>query len=244
MIYGTPTVAIDDDQTDRIGIRTIVLSQLWQPKGGSSSPLQVLADIPAPPRMPGGVELIGRQTRRQGGAMRTSWTFTGVDGDGKSVTFKTRDNSPDFTFEPGFAQTRIELHPRFQSLLETYAGTVSDGVVTWPATLDKGGGGTGLGGESAGEKLNPMYGVKEFLQLEGTYHFRYATQSINGLGVGVGKIHKSGLPGVPPLYADRDWLKAPAVYERTGPVYVVTESYWLSGPGGWPRPVYGVGSFA
>ena len=177
--------------------------------------------------------------------MRTSWTYTGVDGDGKSVTFKTRGNSPDFTFEPGFAQVSIETHPKFQSLLETYGGTLSDGAVTWPATLSGGGNEGGLsGGGGPSEKSNPMFGVREYLRLEGTYHYRYATQTLNGIGAGVGQIHTSGLPGVPPIYPDRNWLKAPAVYERHGPVYVVTESYWLSGPGGWPRPVYGVGSFA
>ena len=37
------------------------------------------------------------------GALRTTWTFEGIGGDGKSVTFKDRTNSPDYSFEPGFS---------------------------------------------------------------------------------------------------------------------------------------------
>ena len=29
---------------------------------------------------------------------------------------------------------------------------------------------------------------------------------------------------------------------RVGPVYDISESYWLSGEGGWPQPIYGMGA--
>jgi len=264
MIYGDPPFHVDDDQTDKIGIRTLVMSKLWQPSRWPLSMLELANETPEPPEMAAGLLLVGRQTRKQGGALRTQWTFEGVDGDGKSVTFRTRANTIDFGFDPGFAQVSIQLHPQFQELLEKFGGSVLDAEVIWPPTVAGGGsnrsglstntgnsqgGGSvaslGLGaGQGTEEKPNPMYGITEFLRHEGTYHCRYAATSMGGPSTaGVGQIHRSGsLPGEAPSFPGRDWLKAPPPYRRRGPVFDITEVYWLSGPGGWPKPVYGTAS--
>ncbi len=260
MIYGTPALTIDDDQTDRIGIRTLILSRMWQPSHWPMGDAELQQEKPATPELGGGMLLIGDQTRRQGGALRTSWTFEGIHGDGKSVTFKDREHSNDFAFSPGFEATDIRKHPLIQKLLDNYGGVVDPASqeIIWPLTISSGGsgggglttntddsqgGGTvtslGLGAwQSKGsEKRNPMFGRNEFFQITGTYTFRYAAFN-PPTDSGVNRIHRGGLPGQPPKVAKCDWLKAPSPFRRRGVVCDITEIYWLSGPGGWPVPIH------
>ena len=212
MIYGTPAYKIDDDVTDKIGIRTVTISAMWQATAGTiaGSP-QMDSQVPVPPGVSAGVILIGQQTRQNGGSQRTSWTFEGINGDGKSVTFKTRANTLDYGFQPGFAQVDIKLAPNFQDLLTKYGGTVDGGDVIWPATISSGSQTTaGLGGSAGKDMTNPMFGIQDFLRLEGTYTIRYAALDPTQSQSGVGKIFTSGLPGVAPTFGDdRNWLKAP-----------------------------------
>jgi hypothetical protein len=154
---------------------------------------------------------------------------------------RDRAHSFDYSFEPGFAQVSIKLHPNYQGLIDTYGGsTDADGSVLWPATLS---GQTtsksGLsGGKSQAEK-NPMFGIEDFLRLEGEYWFRYVSVEVPAsLHQGAGFI-ASDLPGRPPRPADgRNWLKVPPTFRRRGLDHEIRESYWLSGPGGWPLPIY------
>ena len=143
MIYGDPQIHIDDDHTDRIGIRTLVLSQLWQPSRWPLSLAELDDEKPDVPEVPGGLIFIGEQTRRTPGALRTTWTFEGINGDGKSVTFKDRTNSPDYSFEPGFSQVSIIKHPAWQYLEKTYGGQVIDGQVIWPEYISSSGAASG-----------------------------------------------------------------------------------------------------
>lgn len=239
MIYGEPPYHIDDDTTDRIGIRTLVVSKMWQPSRWPLTLAELDEEAPAPPAVPGGVVFIGRQTRLQRGVLRTVWTFEGVNGDGKSVTFKDRSNSLDYEFQPGFSEVDIALHPNLQKLLDEYDGSAIDGQIYFPPTISGTSGGAGLAGGSGEAEPNPMYGVKDFLRTEGTYHFRYGAVDLNGLNAGVGRIHSGGaLPGRPPSYPGRDWLQGPSPYRRRGPIFEITDVFYLSGPGGWPEPVY------
>lgn len=247
MIYGTPGVRIDNDVTDIIGIRTLVLSQMWSPSRWPMEFAELDNERPAAPGTGQGMLLVGEQTRRNRGAMRTTWTYEGVHGDGKGVTFKDRDNSWDYGFEPGFAEVDLRLHPDVQSLMDTYGGVADpDYGILWDPTI-AGDGAPRTGLDTAGsseDRPNPMYGRESFLRLEGTYHHRYASFA-PPTKAGVGQIHKSGgLPGRAPTYTDRDWLMLPPAYLRRGTVYDITEVYWLSGPGGWPVPLYGKGAAA
>jgi hypothetical protein len=238
MIYGDPQVHIDDDHTDRIGIRTLVLSRLWQPSRWPLSLAELDGEKPDVPGTPGGVIFIGEQTRRAPGALRTTWTFEGINGDGKSVTFKDRTNSPDYSFEPGFSQVSILKHPNFAALRDKYGGQVSDGQVTWPETVPGGANSGPVVGGGQG-KSNPLFGHDDFFRMEGTYSFRYASTSMTEGMSNIGRIFStSGLPGKPPTIAKRNWLKAPTPWQRRGPVFEITEVYWLSGDGGWPPEIY------
>ena len=241
MIYGKPRVVRLNDVTDLIGIRTLVLSLLWQPSRPDLSDAEIDAEQPGAPEVSGGVLLVGSQTRQSEGALRTNWTFQGINGDGKSVTFRDRSNSLDYGFEPGFAQVSIQRHPKFQTLLKDYEGWPdNDGQhVLWNPTIASTGSGGGLSA-SSNTTANPMFGVNEFFQMEGTYRFRYASLTLPGKILASSGMICTGLPGEPPpLVEGRNWLMLPVQYRRRGPVFDITEQYWLSGRGGWPEPVYG-----
>lgn len=245
MIYGKQQLQIVQDTTDLIGIRILVFSLLWDP--GTSDPLEALARTPAVPAVPGGVILVGGpQTLPSGGHLKTTWTFQGINGDGKGVTFKDRQHSIDFGFEPGFAQVPIQVIKHFQELLDTYGGYAdNDGArVIWPAETPAGTttGASGFGGDSQAGQTNPMFGVQDWFRMEGTYRFRYAAKTLpKGFYDRAGTIVQTkDLPGEPPPTSeDRNWLFVPPPYRQKGVIKDITEMYWLSGPGGWPVPVYG-----
>jgi hypothetical protein len=207
-----------------------MLSLLWQPTRWPMSIEEMDAEEPGVPAVPAGVALVGRQRKREGGAVRTYWTFEGVMGNGKDVTFKQRGNSPDFGFQGGFAQVDIGKHPQFQALLAAYSGSIVDGQVYFPPTYTPGG--------STKAQANPMFGQTDFLRLDGIYTYRYAALSLSGLGGSVGKIITNP-PGQAPSYSSRNYLAAPLIYRHRGTIYDVQEPYWLSGEGGWPKPIYG-----
>lgn len=238
-IYGKPHLRRDNDLTDIVGLRTLVLSQLWQASRGDLTPLELDAEEPAPPAVSGGLLFIGKQTRREGGGLRTTWTFEGINGDGKSPTFRDRSNSIDYRFEPGFSEKSLLLLPNAQDLLDQFGGYVLDGRVIWPPTVP-GEANTGTKKQTDSGKPNPLFGRETFFAVEGTYLFRYLSRDLPSQS-GVGKIHTSGLPGKPPKdYTDRNWLKLPVSYQRRGPVHECLEGYWLSGAGGWPKEIYGL----
>jgi hypothetical protein len=240
MIYGTPILLTDDDQTDRIGIRSLVVSKLWQPSRDDLSLDERDKERPEAPDAPSGTLLIGAQTVQDGGALRTRWTFEGHN-PGSGIPLRDRTNTLDCGFEPGFSQVPIELHKDFARLLEEFGGFYNayDGVVIWTPTL--GGGGSSTSGLSSGTKTvksNPMFGYSNWLRPEGTYWCRYAQlsrPSESGSGKIAGK-----LPGNPPAVEDgRSWLSLGVLYRQRGLVFECMEYYWLSGPGGWPLPIYG-----
>ncbi|EDY16677.1 hypothetical protein CfE428DRAFT_5790 [Chthoniobacter flavus Ellin428] len=153
------------------------------------------------------------------------------------MTFKGRTNSPDYSFEPGFAQVSLIKHPNWQALKKAWNGQVLDGQVFFPEFVSSNGSSSGaIKGTSAGA-TNPLFGHTDFLRMEGTYSFRYLAFDNGSAAQGEGKIATS-LPGRPPTFADRNWLKAPTVWRHVGPVYEITEVYWLSGIGGWPPQIY------
>ena len=260
MIYGSTNVHTVRDSTDLIGIRTLLLRQYWQ--ADATNPSQAELDVmkPAVPPVSGGMLLMGEQTMKERGRYSTMWTYQGVNGDGKSVTFKQRGKSFDYGFDPGFSQVPIQVHPNFMALKDKYQGYPSnDGTtVIWPPELSAVSGGSGsaliintqngntIGGgvgllsqAASNSNTNPMYGIQSFFEMDGVYRYRYAEISLPaGLESGVGRI-ASGLPGTPPPLTDgRNWLKAPTAFQRKGYIYDITEFYWLSRRGGWPAPVY------
>jgi hypothetical protein len=208
---------------------------------------------PSPPPVPGGVLLMGEQTLKERGRFATIWTFQGINGDGKGVTFKDRSSSIDYGFDPGFAQVAIQAHRDFLKMMERFQGFPSnDGTtVIWPPELEDQAGSSGSGlslGKRKESTLNPVYGIQSHFEMEGIYRHRYAERRVPAhLFRGVGFIADK-LPGEAPDLKDlggetRNWLKAPPSYSRKGVVFDITEYYWLSRRGGWPEPVYREGYF-
>jgi hypothetical protein len=246
MIYGTTNTHAVRDVTDLIGIRTLILRQYWQATATNPSQSELDGMKPGVPGVSGGLMLMGEQTMKERGRYATLWTFQGVNGDGKSPTFKTRGNSIDYGFEPGFSQVPIQVHKDFTAMLAKFQGYPgNDGTtVIWPPELAaSGGSGLSTKNQTAGT-TNPMYGIQAFFEMDGVYRYRYAATSLPGnLEDGVGFI-ATNLPGKPPALKDgRNWLKAPTAYERKGYIYDIMEYYWLSRRGGWPLPVYQRGYF-
>lgn len=268
MIFGENNVHVLRDVTDLIGIRTLILRQYWQPVGTRISQSEIDAQKPGAPGVPGGVLLMGEQTVKERGRFATVWTFQGINGNGNSVTFKNRSNSLDYGFEPGFAQVPIQVHRDFDKMMDEFQGYPSnDGTtVIWPPELAEESKG-GLSKNESKGKLNPMFGIQAYFEMEGVYRYRYAERTLpSSLFQGVGFI-ASGLPGRPPHVGNatasveggsydgstavgggsategRNWLKAPPSYQRKGVVFDITEYYWLSRRGGWPEPVYRRGYF-
>lgn len=263
MTYGEHPVKIVDDRTDRIGIRTLVLARSWQASKANLSIDELDAESPETPPVPGGMEFVGRQCLPQPGGLRTFWTYMGVHGNGKDVTFKTRGNSPDYQFDPGFSQVSLALHPKIDTLLKQGGGYALDGEIIFPPEITGGGTnsndfgpinttntGTGslqIGFQSGSNatKKNPLFGHTDFFRHEGTYSYRYAifAGTEDSIPEIEGRIFEAGaIPGRPRRIAGRNYLGAGAPYVRHGPVLAVTELYWMSGPGGWPKPIYGAGS--
>lgn len=239
MIIGDPDFVIEDDRTDRVGLVSLSLSKVWAPESTSSIEA-IRASKPAPPEVGALMELVAAITRPDGGAMKTQWWFEGVDGDAKGPIFRTRLTSRDSEFSPGFSQVDIGLHPKLQELIDAYEGQVVDGEIYFPPTIERGSKSPLAKGGAGQQSSSPVALVRDFLRMEGTYSHRYMSLDISGIQNGVGTIFEGGLPGSPPPLTDgRNWLKAPTAYQRRGLVFEILESYWLSGPGGWPRPIYG-----
>lgn len=248
MIYGNPKIRIEDDVTDRVGIRTLVLSQIWEASASAEviGLDDVMAQRPAPPVVPGGLLYIGEQTRPEAGCLKTTWTFEGINGDGKSVTFRTRDNSLDYGFQGGFAEVDLRLHPKLDEFQSRYGGYPDpEAGLVFPPTLSKKPGGSGLNfnkeKNSARGETNPMFGHTSFLRMEGSYYYRYCSLSKPSFSR-IGHIHSVGnIPGDAPAFSGRDYLMSSPQCQKRGLIWEVVETYWLSGVGGWPRPIYGGG---
>lgn len=243
MLYGKASIHPVRDVTDLIGVRTLVLKQCWQVTAENPGQAEIDAAKPAAPGVPGGLTLMGDQTLKERGRFATLWTYQGINGNGKSVTFKNRQNSIDYGFDGGFAQVAIQLNKYFEQMRKQFGGWPSnDGTtILWPPTIPSGSsGGRALKKDKPSEGgTNPMYGIQAFFEMEGIYRFRYAEIKLPpDLEDGVGFIADT-LPGEPPSLKDgRNWLKATAVYQRKGVVHDITEYYWASRLGGWPDPVY------
>lgn len=238
-VYGQFALRVTSDAIDKVGIRHLVMVQKWTTPRSGMSALEIMAARPAAPEAPAWMGLVGIETLPAPGCLETRWTYEGASGSG----LKDRTNSVDYAFEPSYQQVDIAQHPNLAALLVKFAGwTNPDGSVQWSQTLAQTAAGkNGLAsGSQNGTVANPLFGVKGYFQMEGTYTYRYAEFNLpHDLYSDVGTPRDSAeLPGDVPYFKGRNWLKIPPRYRRRGPVFDITESYWLSGPGGWPGPIY------
>jgi hypothetical protein len=246
--YGTSRPKIESDETDQLGIRTIVLAQKWAVASQGENPTieEVLSSAPQGPVLFGYLPLKPRTTP-EGGGFVTRWTY-GMEGQSDSNGnggLKGRGQSNVCRFEPGFSDQTLLRHPDLKKYLSQYGMTVSKGGEIDFAQVIPAAQVAGLGGVQAiGSQINPMYGRKTFLSFQGgTWTYSYAVKKLPAnLYANVGKVIKTP-PVIKEKFADRDWLTAPPAFNlrgtgEAGDIYQIDEHYLLSEEGGWPREVY------
>lgn len=263
-IIGKFRVKVHDDQTDLIGIRTLILSQVWQAEAGRTTPDDLDEQAPPVPAAPRRMEFIGKQRRPWGGGLREFWTYTGL---GDESLVKRLGKSNDYHFEPAFAQLPLLQHRNIADLLGSFGGAVVDTQIVWPPLL--GGGGSASGGAvrqepnpfskgsvspsstsgrlglsgggsgGGGGEPNPMAGRQDYFGFGGTYHYRYVADNLDGLmKKGVRIVSADRLPGKAPSFGDRNYLVGPEGYEKHAGFFAITIQGWLSDEGGWNPYIY------
>lgn len=243
MSYGTPKPVLKGDSTDSDGIRHLKLSQLWQPSKSGLSMVEMLAERPEAPSIPGYSLVLPIETESRNGCFETTWTF---DGASWSSDSKNRSNSTDWSFEPIWQEKSLLTHPHLANLLDIYRGTVNKdaGNIDWKDTVSPGKSRyvSGLAGSSSSTIQNPIRAQQNYFDLTGgIYSFRYAqTSRPGGLYSHIGEIWTtSELPGRPPVFTDRNWLKIQPKESCVGEnMFKFEEIYWLSGKGGWNEDIY------
>jgi hypothetical protein len=142
-----------------------------------------------------------------------------------------------WTIEGTTSEDAIESHPDYQQLLEIYGGAEEAGTgrAKWPKTLST------RGSEKA--ERNPMHGVESYL-VPGLVLTREYTAEIvpSELTRGLGTIDNPPTPRnakqVLRLDAKRNWLKVRGRATWRGNIWVIEESWLLSGPFGFVWEVY------
>ena len=141
----------------------------------------------------------------------------------------------EFNLEGSTSEDKIEAHPDIQMLLEKYNGKRDDddGKITFPIFLE-------VNGQ---KERNPMHGVESYFvpSLVWTRSWvgpSFSDSIVRALGTidtpGVGR--RGQRP--PSLSGGRNWLKMRAKADWRGNIWKVSESWMLSGPGGWNPDVY------
>lgn len=239
-VVGRHIVRTEDDRTDRIGVRTLILSRRWQASTDELSRDQLDAEAPPTPAAPKRMELIGSQRRPDGGGLREYWTYAGLDP--REDRVKRYGKSNDFDFQRSWEQLSLLQHRKITKLLSDYSGSVLDGQIVWPPTV--GGGqdrrtiGIGDAGTNDAGETNPMFGHQTFFNFSGAYSYRYVADNLNGLTQNVRLVKAGNLPGAAPSFGDRDYLIGPEDYQHFAGHFIVELLALLSPIGGWNKPIY------
>ncbi len=198
---------------DRLGFVSAALRKDYDPT-------KFPTNIPSPPQN----SVFGAiHTRTEmslnAGVMTVRWIYDGIES-GSSST------NPIYEMDTSFENVDIRNHPDFEQIAATYGGiTDAFGNVRFPTTYN-------------GSK-NPLAGVQSFYRIGGVWREMYATRKLNtSFAQRIGFIIAKPPGNPPPIGRDRDWLEGPVRAIWRGNAYEVTKEYWLSGRGGWVKPVY------
>lgn len=136
----------------------------------------------------------------------------------------------EFTLDATTSEDPIESHPEYSALLQIYGGEedASSGKARWPKTLSA----------EAADTRNPMHGVESYLVPGLVWTRRWVSLYLPpGMVRSIGTIDQP--PGSPPeLSGNRNWLKVRARATWRGNIWVIEESWLLSGPDGWVPEMY------
>lgn len=141
----------------------------------------------------------------------------------------------EFSLEGSTSEDPIESHEGIQMLIEKYKGKRddSDGKVTFPLTLE-------IDGQV---QRNPMHGVSSYLVPGLVWSKNYVTRSFSDSIVrALGTIDTPAIGALgqrpPSISGHRNWLKIRVKADWRGNIWKVSESWLLSGPGGFNPDVY------
>lgn len=144
-----------------------------------------------------------------------------------------------WSFSDSFREVPIEQHPYIGELVIMYGGWWDgDGKVQWPEKWDGALGDApsfGLSASAKGEKTHPLLGRDTALIFHSIATREYWTRSLDAAYADMGKIYQN-LPGQGPKISfahGQNWLKRIVTPRSSGDGWLVSEEYWLSGPGGW-----------
>lgn len=146
----------------------------------------------------------------------------------------TAAHGEEFSLEGTTTETRIEAHDNLRMLIEKYDGDPKeDGTVKFPIELS-------INGQTVG---NPMHGVKGFYDPGLAWTRSILSQELpQSLVEALGCIDTppSGSQGQHPprLAGRRNWLKVRARAEWRGNIWKLSETWMLSGKGGWNPDIY------
>lgn len=175
------------------------------------------------------------------GVVTVRWIYEGL-GDERSG-----GDVYEYAWDATYDTVPIQAHPDFKSWIGVYGVVVHGNWIPYQEPIlgnskkDR-----GKGNKEAGTP-NPLLGVESYLSVGGVWQRRRAVRggaSIEDADVpgdvmdGVGFI-SADVPGpVPTVPPDRNWLKAPPVMKYRGNAWDISESWLLSGRGGWAEIIY------
>ncbi len=198
----------------------------------------------APPSCPvQGVSYVGHEENdpMDGHFGTIRWTYQGgisaSGGTGGGDSYDENDTK--LSLEIWADQTPLTMHPRISALMQTYNGTLVDGVLTFPIE-DPTGSGRRKGVNASGESitLNPLYGVDSYFTPRASLKLkRYS---------GNPKLGNLGYIDRPPWDLGGDansWLKSGATSKIFGSSREVLEE-WLFSADGWEKRIYDPDTFS
>jgi hypothetical protein len=236
-------IYIGEFSTDRLGISTGSIQRQfyedydkpqWQYLSATQAP-QNLVPIPC-------VGVTRSYNFAQGLAIYT------YNYEGMMVPGIQDDVSTTFELDVVMNQDAIQSHPNWAVIRKKFKWNpdTEKFTETLPASS---GGGTGLSGtQDSGKKVrNPLFGVESYFSIGATFRKNYArtfvpSDVLTGIGSIVGQPPDIGDFRIPYTGKLRNWLKMAPHIERRGNCVRITETWMLSGPGGWVQEIYGGGA--
>lgn len=230
--FGTFGQWVDGYEVDRLGVHRLTVAQKYASFDSLFTlPKKDGSRLPISGSIPWARTTLSPESDSGAGVIR--WFYEGVPNEELAEVPEV------YEFEGSFNQEPITSHPKIQQLLRQYRGRLDGGGVVWPAKVSGGAGG-GLSRTVGTTAQNPLYGVDSYLAFGAIWRRtkvydkgQIPPSILDGLGL----IFENP-PGDPETPPRRNWLKLGPQSRERGNVTEITDSYLLSGIGGWLPQIY------